>query len=404
MNIGNRIKLAFTKKRSMNVLFKDLYSNATGWKSILNTATSQLGVYASSLYVYACVKVRGEKTSELLDFKVINKKTKKEVENSNLVNVLNKPNEYQTKEEFFERYQTYKDLTGSVFVYVIRKGEDNISGDIQSFYLLQPDYITIQMNDDNTAIAGFKSSDPNLAKKEYKPEEIIFSLTPNPLSALQGLSPLRPGAYSIDTEKQLCEYQNKVLKNGGKVEGIFTFKIDTLTKQQLEELKEKYNEQYAEAKKSGNPLFLGGDSKYEKLALTPTELSYLETKNINRNDVFVLYKVPKTLLGLTDGVQKGNYEETERMFIKNTVYPLIRNLVAKFNTLTEDNEILISPDPTPEDTEAVNSKIESGGTHHYMTINEMRDLQGLDPLSEGDVILVPFGLTELGSEPDLPKE
>ena len=383
---------------------KDLFN--TGDSVKLTDGKSQLSVYSTSLYVYVCVKARAKKVAELLDFKLKNKNSDKEVENSKLLDVLNKPNKYQTKEEFFERYQTYKDITGSVFIYVIRKGELN-DGDVQEMHLLKPNTMKIKLDKDKTAIVGFETTDPNAPKKTYLPNEIIFSLSPNPISPLTGLSPLMPGAMTITTEKQLCEYQSSILRNGGKVEGIFTFETDVLTKDQVKEMRERYKEDYAEAKRSGLPLFLGGKSKYDNLGLSPSELSYLASSKVNKDDITVLYQVPKTILGLTDGVQKGNYEETEKMFIKNTIYPEIKNLVAKLNSLSKPEELLYSPDPTPEDTENTNSIIESGSTHHYMTINEMRELQGLEPRTDGDVILVPFNLVELGAEPPepvIPKE
>lgn len=401
MNIKDIYKSIFNTKRSFSILGKDLFHNINSTK--LSDGKSQLAVYTNSLYVYSCVRVRAKKVSQLLDFKLKNKNSDKDIEESKLLDVLNSPNTYQTKEEFFECYQTYKDITGSVFIYVIRKGDDN-DGDIQEMHLLKPDCIKIILDKEQTKIVGFESTDPALNKKKFNPNEIIFSLSPNPISPLSGLSPLLAGAFTITTEKQLCEYQSNVLKNGGKVEGIFTFETDRITKEQVEEMKERYKEDYAEAKRSGLPLFMGGKSKFDNLGLTPTELSYLESKKINRDDVLVLYSVPKTLLGLTDGVQKGNYAETERMFIKDIIYPEIKNLVAKLNTLSKEEELLYSPDPTPEDTEDINNKIESGGTYHYMTINEMRELQSLEPIPEGDIILVPFSLVELGKEEVLPKE
>ena len=398
MNIKNIFK-SFGAKSNFSVMSKDLFSS--GDSARLSDGKSQLSTYSTSLYVYVCVKARAKKVAELLDFKLKNKKSDVEVETSTLLDVLNKPNKYQTKSEFFERYQTYKDITGSVFIYVIRKGKDN-DGDVQEMHLLKPNTIKIKLDKEKTAIVGFETTDPNAPKKTYLPNEIIFSLSPNPISPLTGLSPLIPGAMTITTEKQLCEYQANILRNGGKVEGIFTFETDVLTKDQVKEMKEKYITDYAEAKRSGIPLFLGGKSKYDNLGLSPTELSYLASSKVNKDDITVLYQVPKTILGLTEGVQKGNYEETEKMFIKNTIYPEIQNLVEKLGTLSKPENLLYSPDPTPEDTADTNSKIESGSTHHYMTINEMRDLQGLEPRADGDVILIPFSLMPMGSEPAEP--
>jgi len=362
----------------------------------------QLRSYQYSVYVYACVKKRSEKTAQLLEFKLKNKKTGEEIEKDHILDVLEKPNEYQTKNEFFEQYQQYKDLTGKTFIYLVTIGEGK-NKKTQEMHNLDPRTMTVQMDKDGTEIVSFEQSDSKTGKsKTYKPEEIIFSIYPNPLqqSIIDGQSPLSAGAKSVDTETQLSDYQYSILKNGGKIEGLITVDTEYLTSEQAKEIQNKFEENYAEAKNSGKPLVMYGKNEYKNLGLTPTELSYLESKKATREDILTIYQVPKTILGITDGVQKGNYEEANAVFIKDTIKPLLINIVNKLNNseLVGDDKELTYIDPIPEDVELNMKKIENGTKNFYMTTNEKRKLVGLEEISGLDEILVPFNLVNLGDD------
>lgn len=354
----------------------------------------QLKSYSYSAYVYACVKKRADKTSQLLNFVI--KKGDKVQDNHPLLKFLAKPNPYQTKNEFFELYQTYKDLTGSVFVHVIKIGDKP-----KEMYVLRPDTITVQMDKEGTEIIAFKEDVGNGKTRQYEPEEILWSVYPNPLQKdiIDGMSPLRPGAKSVDVDTQLSDYQYNVLKNGGKLEGILSFDSEYLTDNQINEIQEKFAERYSEAKASGKPLVMYGKGDYKNLGLTPTEMSYLESKKATREDILTIYQVPKTILGITDGVQKGNYEEANAVFIKDTVKPLIENIVNKLNEFLVPGDLELSfVDPVPEDVELKLKKADSGTKNFFMTINEKRELMELEPITDGDEILIPFNLVPLGTE------
>jgi SPP1 gp7 family putative phage head morphogenesis protein len=170
-------------------------------------------------------------------------------------------------------------------------------------------------------------------------------------------------------------------------------------------------EQYAGAKKSGKPLVLYGGAKYENMGLTPTELSFLESKRMTRDDITMIYGVPKELLGLgaEGGFQSTAFDGAVRAFLAHTVKPLVGNLVEKLNVFLAPADVELGfVDPTPEDVELKLKQVASGTADSYMTINEKRELMGLEAIEGGDVILVPMSVIPLGDavaapEPETPR-
>lgn len=390
-----RLKKLFSNKVSL----KGLVFGNNSWLSSPWAESERIKSYGTSVYVHACVKKRGEKFGQLINFTLKNRKTDKEITENWLLDLLYKPNQFQTKNEFFELYQTFKDLTGSVFVYLLKVGEGK-NARVQEMHLLSPDKVTIQINEETGLPAYYKYADSNGKQVIYRADDIVASFYPNPIDyskdSFKGFSSLMPLGKRIETERQLVDYQYNVLKNGGKVEGILKFKTEVLDKEEIENIKVQYDQQFSEAKKTGRPLILYGDTEYSKVGQSMEELAYLDSLKMTRDDVLMVFGVPKTMLGLTDGVQKGNYDEANSMFIKDTLKPLIENCVEKLNEFLAPEDVELSfVDPTPEDVDLKLKKIENGTNYQYMTINEKRELMDLEPLVDGDVILVPFSLTPM---------
>jgi HK97 family phage portal protein len=237
----------------------------------------------------------------------------------------------------------------------------------------------------------------------FQPQDIIASHYSNPVNPLMGQSLIEACALSIYTERQLSEYQANVLKNGGKIEGILTHKVENITEDQIKSIQAQFKKQYSEAKNSGKPLVLYGGMEYQNLGLTPTELSYLDSKKINQLDILTVFGVPKALLGIEEiGALGGNgYESALNLFLNETIKPLMDNLCQKLNEFLIPKEFeLIYEDPSPVSIDNNIKMVESGIKSYYMTPNEAREIMGLDPIAGMDSILLPFNLMPLGSEPE----
>lgn len=357
-------------------------------------AENFLRSYSNSVYVYSCVKKRSEKVGQI-NFVLFNRNTGKEIEEDPILNLLAKPNQFQTGAEFFELYQNYKDLTGSVYVYMLRKTPGK--GLPLELHLLRPDWITEKVVNEATGLIGKYKYRPQGGKLiEIDADDILFSHHPNPLDPTTGLSPLQAGMMAVDTERQLSIYQNTVLKNGGKVEGIINFKSETLTEEQVQEIRDSFHKQYAGTENAGKPIVLGGEAEYQNLGLNPTELSYIESKKMTRDDICMIYGVPKAIVAQSDDVNYANAKMAREIFLSETIKPLLENLVTKLNEfLVPETQELDFIDPTPEDVDLAIKRIESGSKNFYLTLNEQRELAGYEPMVDGDVILAPFNLSPL---------
>lgn len=358
-----------------------------------------------SLYTNRAIAKRAEKVAEI-DF-VLTKQNGDVEENHPLLSLLHRPNDLQTGRQFWALYQTYKDLTGCTYIWKEPKSPDFTSGnnfDVKALHLLRPDYVTIRYDSDGN-ISEFVYSTPWGKRLTFPPEQIIYSYNPDPKKPTEGLSLLQGGIRSIDTEVQLNKYHANVLRNGGKVESVVKFKSPNLNKQQAKELREQYEEQFAESRNSGKPMFLGGDAEVLNMGLNPSELSFLETKGVILNDIAIMTGVPKTVLGVPTGETFANSQAAISIFLRETIKPLLTDLAETLNwRLVPDELTLDYVDPTPEDKDMKLKETESGVKNYYMTINEARERHDLEPIDGGDQILAPLNVVPLENVEEQPEE
>lgn len=395
--IGDYIKGvgSFLNKKSYTGLLPGNLSSGLRWGQ-----NDYLKANEISLYTNRALSKRAEKVSEI-KFEVRDVKNDV-IENHPILKVLNYPNKQYSGQQFWELYQKYIDILGSAYIVMEMPGAfETPFGEkekLKGLHLLKPDNVTPKFDTDGK-IVEFVYRIAGGSTTSYQPSQVIYIFRPDPRNPLKGQSLLQAGITAIQTEVQINAYHSHVIENGGKVEGVFQFKTPRLTKEQLQELKDGYDKEIADARKTGKPLFMGGDATYTKTGLTPDELSYLGAKKMTLEDICIMTGVPKALLASMEDIQYSNAETSIRIFLRETIVPLLRGLATALDTaLLPDGETLTFIDPTPENVEIKLKETESGIKNSYMTINEARTRHGLDPVADGDVILVPFNMIELGSK------
>lgn len=367
-----------------------------------------LDAYKTSLYVNKAIEKRATKVGEIqFNLTKGDKDIEPDQDKLGIIKLLSKPNKLQTGRQFFALWQKYKDIYGEVYVLMIKNTGFLERKGVSELHHLNPRYCEPKFDNMGGLVSVAYKPNGN-TETTYPAEEIIYDLNPDPDNPLRGISLLKAGAKSISVGTQLDNYQATILRNGGKIDGVFNFKATgNLSKQQRDELKKDYKEMYSESSKSGTPLFLGGDADYKRMGASPEELSYIESKKMTLNDICVLTEVPKILLASSEDIQYNNADTSLRIFLREVIKPLdqqITDVLNETRALVPEEMELELIDPTPDDVEMKTKVIDNGIKNYYMTINEARELMGLEPVDNGDEILTPFSVSPLSAIDDEPIE
>ena len=396
MNIFQRIfKRGFDDGDGISI------TTETDYKSLkILDKKSPLDIDELSLYLNKAIEKRAREISKI-KFKILNKNGEEDTseEAKKYLDLLRKPNDVFAGTEFWRLYQMYRDLMGEAFIKLDFKSElfKDAKG-ITEMHLLIPSGVSITRDNNDGSILNYKYN-RGVKTQTYEPEEVIRAYSPSPKNQLKAVSLIVAGRGTLETEMQLRDYQNKVLSNGGRIEGVFKFKGKSLTKKQIQELKDNYEEQYAGVGKAGKPLFVGGDADYQRVALNPQELAFLESMNATLDDICILTEVPKAILSNLTDIKYSNAEESRKIFLQHTIKPLADDLVNNLNEfLIPDNMTLTYEDLMPEDQEEKRKNLITADTISAMTTNEKRERLNLEPVVGGDEILVPMNKVPLSSD------
>jgi HK97 family phage portal protein len=392
--------------------FKDFFSSFVKEKGYLGFISNRLPVRSQnwgpteflrahdvSLYVNRAINKRADKVGEI-QFQLKDQKGDV-IEQDPILDLLYKPNKvFAGSDKFWALAAKYYDLIGEVYIW-IEYGQRQF-GDtkkIQGLHLLIPIFMEPKFNGDGEPVK-FTYKPQGADAIDYAPEEILYIHNPDPSNPLRGQSILKAGINAIQTEIQISTYHSRVIENGGKVDGILNFKGNNLTKSQLTEIKDAYKKEYSDARKSGTPLFLGGDAEYKRVGLTPDELAFLEAKKMTLEDICILTGVPKSMLASTNDVKFDNADADRAIFLRETINPLLKMFAEALDEklFPDDKRTLTYVDPTPENIDQKLKETESGVKNYYMTINEARKRHGLDPIDNGDSIMVPFNVMPLAED------
>lgn len=392
MSYIQKILNRMSAKRFTGLIAGDLPTSRKNWGNEDFLKAAEISLYTNR----ALIK-RADKVSEI-DFCI--KKGGDVVEEHPVYDLLARPNEVFPGMHFWHLYQQNFDIFGEAYIWKVRESELFARRKtVKELHLLNPMTMKPVFDKDNGELLYYLQKTAT-SEKKYDKEEIIRVFRPSPRMPWQGVSLLKSGVFAIQTEQQIGAYHSRILENGGKVEGVMKFKTDRLTEDQLRQNKLQYEKEYADARKAGRPLFLGGDADYMKTGLTPDELSYLEAKKTTLNDICILTGVPKPLLGAFDDIQYSNAEFAIKIFLREEVYPLQKALATALNEdpdLIEENYELTCIDPTPDNKEEILKETQAGMSSNFMTINEARERHGLEPIDGGDEIYAPFTLSPLGT-------
>ncbi len=361
----------------------------------------ELASYAG--WVYGAVAARSEDVSQIkLHLMKTNaaRDDTEEVTDHEALSLLRQVNPWTTMQELFEYTQAYKDLAGEAFWYLVKAGDRIIQ-----IWLLRPDWMRVE-TDAKKFITGYVYQIPGASEIKFAPEEVIHHRNFNPLDPYRGMSIVRAAAITIDTEEAAEKYNFRFFKSGA-APAIVLKTPEKLDDQIMKRMRAQWQNEFGGADKAHRLAILEKGLEVQPFSQSMRDLEFLGGMAFNRDKVLALFKVPKTRLGMTEGVSVSNTEASINAYIKHTIKPQMQRIA---NTLTEfllpnyddgEDMFFTFDDPTPENKEATLKLYETLLKSGAISPNEIRALEGMDSVEGGDRLYIQANLvpiTDLANE------
>ena len=349
-------------------------------------------------WVFACVKAISE---DVGDIKIhLMKRTAdgeaEEVFDHPVLDLLKKVNPRMTKHDLFEITQAHQELEGNAFWFLAR---DNAKV-IREIWPLRPDRVTLIQDEQNPLMVSqyiYRQRGGQAVK--FDANDIIhFSQFNNEGEypfPVRGLGTVQAASRAIDTNFFASDWNKNFFLNSARPDVILKSN-SKLAPAEYERLKRSWDSAFRGTDKAHRPFILTGGLEIDKLTSSQKDMDFVAQLIQSRDEILAVFRVPKTVLGITDDVNRANAEATNFVFAQRTIKPKMQRVA---DTLTEillplfgvEEHWFTFDSPVPEDRDA-KVKEWAAGIDKWLTRNDIRTQEGLPPTKEGDSIFQPFSI------------
>jgi HK97 family phage portal protein len=346
-------------------------------------------------WVRACVQVIAYNAANvsyrLLRTDVDEDEEDAEITASPVLELLERPNPQQTGFELRELMWTDLELTGNAYWALEAL---NVYGQPAEVYRLNPANVTVLGSADRL-IAGYRYT-VNGKHIFYAPEEVLHFKYPNPTNDLYGMGTIEAGEARFESELSMGNHERNFWNNGAKITGVFSTDV-TVDADVFARLKGNLKRFFTGSGYS--TLILENGLKYQSVSNGPAKLGLMDMAKMSRDQILAMFGVPPTKVGI---LENANYkaQNSDEFFWTETIDPKLTRLEKSLQPLVDlfhpgENLHIQFDRLNFTDDLPVATVAQAMAASNSRTINELRTYQGLDPLPDGDVILVPSNLVPL---------
>ena len=391
MNILKRISKLFSKTK----LFTSGNSLITGMELQAPSTKDYLESFRASALVHSCTKKIGEKMSTI-EYELYQLRGLKAhyLEQHDVLDLLEKPNPITSGSQLVEITSIYLSLLGDCYWYKAR----GLGKQVVELWLMRPDLVSVVPSKDGSVVAyKFRSGGKETS---YPVEDVIHFKEPDPLSDYYGFSAIKSAMEVIRADVYAKKWNTRFFYNSARPDAILTTSQE-IGKEDREEIREKWSTKYGGWENAQKVAVLSHGLDYKQVSVTQKDMDFANMRIANRDDILMALGVPKSVIGVTDDVNRANAEAGIYVFLSETIKPKMEKFVDILNQFLVnefgDNLFISSIDPTPGDKASLDDHYVKAH-NKWITTNEIRIAEGYDPIDGGDFIYQTISLQPMGED------
>ncbi|MFH1999618.1 MAG: phage portal protein, partial [Planctomycetota bacterium] len=332
--------------------------------------------------------------------------TEKPVYQHDIVNLMRRANEWKSGAEMIYELMCHLQISGNAYI----AGDGPISGPnrdkIKFLYNKRPDRMKVIIGQDEPQ--GYEYTvdgvpykfpvDPRTKRCQVHHWKLF-----SPLDDWYGMSPITAASRDIDIHNAYGAWNYKLVDNDARPSAVATQTFDSDSKSE-EKLKRDLNTEYGGQENPGKILVLPYGLQWHQYGLSPKDMEWIEGRYVSARDISNAFGVPAMMMGIPGDNKYANMVEAKLDFWESAITFYLHILTEGLNHWlvprweTEGLDLFLEPDlsntPIAQAQKDLKWKraVEGG---EFMLLNERREMVGLDPIPEGDVILVSMSMIPL---------
>lgn len=272
--------------------------------------------------------------------------------------LVNRPNKFMTRQELMESGQQYCDLTGESWNVVEYAPGTTLP---VGLWPVRPDKMEPVPSRTNY-LAGYMYHGPDGEDIPLGLNEVIFLRMPNPMDPYRGVGPVQSLLATLDSTRFSQAWNRNFFANSAEPGGVIEVPKE-LSDPEFDQLQRRWNETHQGVAKAHRVAILE-NMHWVPNAITQRDMQWVQLQQVSRDTIIEAFGLPRSVLGITEDVNRANAETGEVTFGRWLQVPRLERWKAALNN---DLLPLYGPlgagiefdydDPIPPDKEALNAAL-----------------------------------------------
>lgn len=383
------------EKRSLSL------TDAAQWKELQIISPTASGVSVSTEgalkygAVYAAVRVLAESVAGLpllVYERLPGEQGKRRAQDFYLYELLHDaPNPYQDSFQFRELMMAHLLLWGNAYAEIAY----DAAGRVSALWPLLPGNMLGVRLVNGEAVYEYQLPD---GKRRDLAGWQVFHLHGLGTNGLTGLSPIGLARQSIGLGLAAEKFGAAFFGSGAQMTGVLKHPM-ALSDEAQESLRDQWKELYSGLDNAHRVAVLEEGMAYERIGIPPEDAQFLETRKFQVTEIARIYRVPPHMLGDLDRATFSNIEHQSLEFVMHSLRPwLVRWEMAIRQRLLLPQERgryyaeFLVDGLLRGDITSRYAAYAVGRQNGWMSANDIRALENMNPVKGGDVYLVPLNM------------
>lgn len=356
--------------------------------------------------VFACVRIISGAIATLpLGIKRrVDDRTRSDASDHPLWKLLRRrPNRWMTPSAFRRMAQMHLLLRGNAYALKVKDAR----GDVIELLPMHPDRVEVKQLDDLSLVYTYTRKD---GRRLVLPQADVMHLVGMTLDGVTGISVIAYARETLGLAIATERHGANMFRNGATVGAIL--KHDKQLGPEGQANLRASLEAYRGAENAGRTLILEEGMGYEQLGMSAEDAQFIETRKFSRSDIAMFFGVPPHMIGDTEKSTSWGtgIEQQSQGFVAYTLQDWLTTWEETIN-----RDLIREQDPdvfahfnlaglVRGDMKTRYTSYQVGRSGGWLSVNDIRALEDMNPVEGGDVYLEPLNMTPIGSRKDDPDD
>jgi HK97 family phage portal protein len=216
---------------------------------------------------------------------------------------------------------------------------------------------------------------------------------------LRGVSRVSELKDNLGLATALQSFASRFFGQGATTSGVIETPMG-LNREQAKELVDGFDSRHKGFRKAHKTGILTGGAKFVRTGVNPDEAQMLDSQKFAVEQIARIFRVPPPMLGITSGGMSYNSVEQQNInFVTHTLRPYIAKMEDAYSTLLPEGAFIrFNVDGLLRGDFATRMNGYSIGSQAgFLSVNDIRRFEDLQPVDGGEVYRVPLANVDLGA-------